>query len=496
MRAIKIYSTDNVAVATEQISDGEIVSVGGEDIKVLSAIPGGHKFAIKEIKAGDAVVKYGFTIGFAKADIAPGEHVHTQNVKSNLDSLLEYEYHPSFDEAKKLDTKYFMGYKRENGDVGIRNEVWIIPTVGCVNSVVREIERQSQSFVGGTLEGIFAYNHPYGCSQLGDDMYMTLDYLAGLIRHPNAAGVLVVGLGCENGNIGELKKRMGEYDENRVKFLTAQEYEDEIAAGVEIVKALAKRAKTAKREKCPLSSLVVGLKCGGSDGFSGITANPLLGRFSDRLIGMGGSSILTEVPEMFGAETILMDRCRTREEFDKTVSLINDFKSYFMKYGERIDENPSPGNKAGGITTLADKSLGCTQKGGTAPVEDVLKYGEPVKRKGLSLLQAPGNDLVASNALAASGAHLVLFTTGRGTPFGCPVPTVKISSNSALANKKHSWIDFDAGRLLGGDGENTLDTLADEFTEYIIALASGEVHAKSESLDKHELAIFKDGVTL
>ena len=456
-------------------------------------MPGGHKFAIRPIKAGEPIVKYGFTIGFAKTYIAVGEHVHTHNVKSNLDSLLEYEYHPSFEEAKKVEEKYFMGFKRKDGTVGIRNEVWIIPTVGCVNSVVREIERESQQFVGGALDGIFAYNHPYGCSQLGDDMYMTLDYLSGLIRHPNAAGVLVVGLGCENGNIGELKKRMGEYDADRVKFLTAQDVEDEIEAGVELVRELSEKAKGAKREKCPMSSLVVGLKCGGSDGFSGITANPLLGRFSDILIGMGGSSILTEVPEMFGAETILMDRCRSRKEFEKTVSLINDFKSYFMRYGERIDENPSPGNKAGGITTLADKSLGCTQKGGTAPVEDVLKYGEPVRRKGLSLLQAPGNDLVASNALAASGAHLVLFTTGRGTPFGCPVPTVKISSNSALANKKHSWIDFDAGRLLDGE---TLDGLADEFTDYIIALASGEKHAKSESLDKHELAIFKDGVTL
>ena len=286
---------------------------------------------------------------------------------------------------------------------------------------------------------------------------------------------------------------MGEYDGERVKFLVSQDVEDEIAEGVKLVSELAEKAKTARREKCPLSALTVGLKCGGSDGFSGITANPLLGRFSDRLIGMGGSSILTEVPEMFGAETILMDRCRTKEEFDKTVSLINDFKSYFMRYGERIDENPSPGNKAGGITTLADKSLGCTQKGGTAPVEDVLKYGEPVKRKGLSLLEAPGNDLVASNALAASGAHLVLFTTGRGTPFGCPVPTIKISSNSPLAEKKHSWIDFNAGALLDG---KTLDGLCDEFVDYIIAVASGEKHAKSESLDKHELAIFKDGVTL
>lgn len=493
MKVIKIYSTDNVAVAADSLAAGEVISVSGEEITLLDSIPAGHKVSIKKIPVGENVIKYGFPIGHAKEDIEPGRHVHTQNVKSNLDSLLEYEYKPDFSEVPAIPERYFMGYKREGGGVGIRNEVWIIPTVGCVNSVVREIERMSTPFADGELGGIFAYNHPYGCSQLGDDFLMTLDYLSGLIRHPNAAGILVVGLGCENGNIGELKKRLVEYDEDRVKFLVCQDFEDEVAEGVRLVEGLAERAKKYKRERCPASELVIGLKCGGSDGFSGITANPLLGRLSDRLIGMGGSSILTEVPEMFGAETILMNRCRNTEEFDETVSLINNFKEYFLRYGEKVDENPSPGNKVGGITTLEDKSLGCTQKGGTAPVEDVLKYASPVRRRGLSLLQAPGNDLVASNALAVSGAHMVLFTTGRGTPFGCPVPTVKISSNSALAGKKHGWIDFDAGRLLSGI---TLDALCDELLEYVLSLASGETHAKSEALDKHELAIFKDGVTL
>jgi len=305
--------------------------------------------------------------------------------------------------------------------------------------------------------------------------------------------VLVVGLGCENGNIDELKKFLGDYDSNRVKFLVCQEEEDEIAKGTEMMKELCAFANEFKREECPASELVIGLKCGGSDGFSGITANPLLGCISDKLIAQGGSSILTEVPEMFGAETILMNRCRNEELFNKTVDLINDFKQYFMRYGEKVDENPSPGNKAGGITTLEDKSLGCTQKGGTSPVEDVLKYAEPVKKHGLSLLNAPGNDLVASNALVVSGAHVVLFTTGRGTPFGCPVPTVKVSSNTPLYEKKKNWIDFNAGALLDGV---SMEQLTEEFYEYLLKLASGEVHAKSEMLDKHELAIFKDGVTL
>ena len=362
---------------------------------------------------------------------------------------------------------------------GGKNEVTVKVFKWCCGSY---LEDQDAFRYNGIFRDVYItqrpvgqYNHPYGCPQLGDDMNMTLKYLSGLIKHPNAAAVLVVGLGCENGNIEELKKVLGDYDETRVKFLVAQDFEDEIAEGVEKVEELSKLADTYKREECPVSELVIGLKCGGSDGFSGITVNPLLGSLSDRIIDMGGSAILTEVPEMFGAETILMNRCRTENEFNKTVDLINNFKKYFMRYGEKVDENPSPGNKEGGITTLKDKALGCTQKCGTAPVEDVLSYGECAKKKGLSLLQAPGNDLVAANALAVSGAQLILFTTGRGTPFGCPVPTAKISSNSDLANKKKSWIDFNAGTLL----ENkAMPDLTDEFLNFVLKLASGEIKAK------------------
>lgn len=493
MKCMKIHDSDSVAVAISPLKQGEVVTVGAEEITLLNDIPAGHKFSLKDIPAGENILKYAYPIGHAKCPIKKGEHIHTHNTKSNLADLLEYTYTPNYQEIEKQKPATFMGYKRPDGKVGIRNEIWIIPTVGCVNSIVREIEAKSQGYKTGSIDGIYSYNHPYGCSQLGDDMNMTLRYLSGLIQHPNAAAVLVVGLGCENGNIAELKKVLGDYDENRVQFLVAQDYEDEITEGVAIISRLAKYAATCKREVCSASELIIGLKCGGSDGFSGITANPLLGSLSDRIIGMGGSAILTEVPEMFGAETILMNRCRTENEFHKTVDLINNFKKYFMRYGERVDENPSPGNKAGGITTLEDKALGCTQKCGTAPVEDVLSYGECVKKKGLSLLQAPGNDLVAANALAASGAQLILFTTGRGTPFGCPVPTAKISSNSALANKKNMWIDFNAGALL----ENTsMSELTDTFLDFVLKLASGEISAKAENLDKHELAIFKDGVTL
>ena len=512
MKAVKIHPNDNVVVAIEAMKAGEMFELAEEasqttcddattttDVKknkcitVHTHIPAGHKIAVKPIALNENIIKYGFPIGHAKEPIIVGSHVHSHNVKSNLGDLLEYTYEPNFQEVTPSETQSFMGYRRKDGRVGIRNEVWIVPTVGCVNSIVREIEAQSQQLLTEHMDGIYSYNHPYGCSQLGADWEMTLRYLCGLISHPNAGAVLVVGLGCENGNIGELKKFLGEYDSDRVKFLNCQDETDEIAKGVEYMRELCAFADGFTREECPASELIIGLKCGGSDGFSGITANPLLGRISDKLISQGGSSILTEVPEMFGAETLLMNRCRNEELFEKTVHLINDFKQYFMRYGEKVDENPSPGNKEGGITTLEDKSLGCVQKGGISPVEDVLKYAQPVKMHGLSLLNAPGNDLVASNALMASGAHMVLFTTGRGTPFGCPVPTVKVSSNTALYNKKKAWIDFNAGALLDG---SPMEELTEEFYTYLLKLASGEVRAKSEKLDKHELAIFKDGVTL
>ena len=493
MKCIKIHPSDSVAVAVENLKAGETVTTGGEEIIIKEDIPAGHKVALKELLKGENIIKYAYPIGHAKVGIKPGEHVHIHNVQSNLSGVSEYAYVPDFQEIEQRKPRTFMGYKRSDGAVGIRNEIWIIPTVGCVNSIVREIEKQAQKYQTDHLDGIYSFQHPYGCSQLGDDMQNTLQYLSGLVKHPNAAGVLVVGLGCENGNIGELKKVLGEVDENRVKFLVAQEAEDEIAKGVKYIRQLVEQADACRREECLASDLVIGLKCGGSDGFSGITANPLLGSLSDAVIGMGGSTILTEVPEMFGAETILMNRCRTEELFEKTVDLINHFKQYFMRYGEKIDENPSPGNKAGGITTLEDKSLGCVQKGGRAPVEDVLLYGERIRKKGLSLLQAPGNDLVASNALAAAGAQIILFTTGRGTPFGCPVPTVKISSNTSLFEKKNHWIDFNAGSLLE---DTSMSDLTEEFLQYVFKLVSGEVQAKAEKLDKHELAIFKDGVTL
>lgn len=499
MQIIKINEKDNVAVALTELTSGQKIAVGEETILITEDIPMGHKFALEELSSGQEVIKYGFSIGNLIEPVKRGGWIHTHNLKTGLGDLLEYRYQPldtiiSSDAAnkEKKTELFFEGYRRKDGKVGIRNEIWIIPTVGCVNDVARLIEKQGKEFLTGTAEDVVAYAHPYGCSQLGDDQVNTQKILTGLIKHPNAAGVLVLGLGCENNNITEMKKMLGEYEEDRVKFLVCQDFDDEIEEGLKLVKELIGYASGFHREKVPVSELIVGLKCGGSDGLSGITANPCVGGFSDLLVEDGGTTILTEVPEMFGAETILMNRCVSGELFEKTVNLINDFKKYYADHRQPIYENPSPGNKKGGISSLEDKSLGCTQKSGNAPVSGVFQYGEQVEGKGLMLLSAPGNDLVASTALAAAGAHIVLFTTGRGTPFGSPVPTVKISSNSALAEKKKSWIDFDAGRLLAGVA---MSELSRELYQLVIDVASG-YKIKSEANGFRDLAIFKQGVTL
>lgn len=485
---------DNVAVALSPIPAGTKVVVDEVTVTALQEIPQGHKFALEPIAPNASVVKYGYPIGHATALIAQGEWVHTHNVKTNLAGEEQYEYEPELHPVEYPKRElFFQGYRRENGKVGIRNDLYIVPTVGCVNGVAELMLQQfKQKYPDlGSFDNITILKHPYGCSQLGDDHQMTRSILLDAVHHPNAGGVLVFGLGCENNIVAEFKQVLGEYDENRVKFLVAQEVGNEVEAGLQLLDEIYEAALQDKREPVPLYELNVGLKCGGSDGFSGITANPLLGAFSDFLISQGGTTVLTEVPEMFGAEKMLMARAENKEIFDQIVALINNFKQYFLSYGEPVYENPSPGNKAGGISTLEDKSLGCTQKAGTAPVVDVLQYGEKLRKKGLSLLQAPGNDLVASSALAASDCHLVLFTTGRGTPFGSFVPTIKVATNNQIYNNKQHWMDFNAGTLL----ETPMEEVLEQFIEYIIEVASGK-QTRNEQNDVRELAIFKTGVTL
>lgn len=490
---LHINPNDNVVVALTALKKGDTITVEGNNILLANDVERGHKIAIAPIAKGQNVVKYGFPIGHAKQDIQAGDWVHLMNLATNLSEEGSFVYTPSAQTLAPIPTPNFQGYLRPDGRAGIRNEVWIIPTVGCVNEIAEQLTKENAHLVTGSVEGIHAFPHPYGCSQMGDDHDQTAKLLAALVNHPNAGAVLVLGLGCENNNIASFKKALGSWDEDRVKFLETQKVEDELEAGGKILEELCAYASQFQRQLLPASKLVVGMKCGGSDGLSGITANPTVGAFSDRMIAMGGSTLLTEVPEMFGAEQALLNRSSTAEVFTKADAMIARFKQYFVDHGQVVYENPSPGNKEGGISTLEDKSLGCVQKGGTAPIVDVLDYAEPVKTNGLSLMYGPGNDLVSATALAAAGAHMVLFTTGRGTPFGAPVPTVKISSNTALFKKKPGWIDFDAGPV--ADGE-PLQESGKRLMDLVLQTASGETKTRNEQRGYRGIAIFKDGVTL
>lgn len=494
-RYLKINAIDNVCVVLDEvIRAGEEIEVDGQKILLAQDVERGHKVALRTISQGEDVIKYGYPIGHATTTIQAGEWIHSHNVKTNLRDDLEYNYAPkSYPVGYRDEGRKVLGYLRKSGQMGIRNELWIVPSVGCVNGQAQAIaERVKRECDCSHLDDVRVYTHNYGCSQLGDDHRNTQRALAALVKHPNAGAVLVLGLGCENNQIASFKEVLGSWDEERVRFLIAQEVEDEIESGFAICRELVELTRGDRREELPLSYLKVGLKCGGSDGFSGITANPLVGLFSDWLIAQGGSTILTEVPEMFGAETILMDRAESREVFNRTVELINDFKGYFRRFDQPIYENPSPGNKKGGITTLEEKSLGCVQKGGAQPVVDVLGYTDPMTKRGLNLLQAPGNDLVAASALALSGCQIVLFTTGRGTPFGAFVPTMKVATNSALARFKAGWIDFNAGTMVE---DEELERLLERFIDKVLATVNGE-KLKHEEVGFKEIAIFKTGVTL
>ena len=492
MKGIRIHPDDNVAVALEDLRKGETLTLDSVSVTAIEDIARGHKIALRDIKEGEPVVKYGNPIGLARADIPAGAWAHVHNVRTGLSESADYTYDHKVYAQPSVSPRTFMGYRREDGRAAVRNELWIIPTVGCVNSIAARMVQENQHLVKGSIDGLYTFAHPYGCSQMGGDHAQTRKLLAALTRHPNAGGVLVLSLGCENLTHDQFVEELGEWDDRRVKFLTCQQVEDEFEAGAKLLAELAEYAGQFKRGELPASELVVGMKCGGSDGLSGITANPTVGRFSDRLTALGGSTVLTEVPEMFGAENILFSRCMDEEVFNKAVRMVNNFKEYFVSHGQVVYENPSPGNKAGGITTLEDKSCGCVQKGGSAQIVDVLEYAEPVRKKGLNLLSGPGNDLVSATDLTAAGAHIILFTTGRGTPFGAPAPTVKISTNTALFEKKGNWIDFNAGTVAQGED---LDHAGDRLLDFVLEIASGKkTHA--EERGAREIAIFKDGVTL
>lgn len=495
-KLLKIHDKDDVAVALTDLAPGEIHSAAGSPVMIADSIPFGHKVALHPIKEGELITKYGQPIGHALCDIETGRHLHTHNIKTNLEGFLDYRYDPETKTGKEqvpMQEAFFDGYVRKDGNVGTRNEIWIIPTVGCVNTTAGLLAEKAHKLFSKEVDGVYAYTHNAGCSQLSDDLICTQNLIKGLIENPNAGGVLVLSLGCENNNLDLFKPVLGNYDPDRIKFLITQEEDDEYEAGMKLLKELAGYASGFKRQRVSASHLTIGFKCGGSDAFSGITANALCGRITDRLTAMGGSAILTEVPEMFGAETLLMRRAVSESVFQDTVDLINNFKKYFIKYGQEIYENPSPGNKKGGISTLEEKSLGCIQKGGQAPVTGVLNYGCPVREKGLNLLTGSGNDQMSCTNLVASGSQILVFTTGRGNPFGSPVPTVKLASNTALSQRKSHWIDYNAGQLLEG---KSFDEVTEDFFSYILNVASGKIRTRNEENSYKEISIFRDGVIL
>lgn len=492
-RIVRIHPEDTVVVAVRPLDAGTTIDVEGTRVTLRGDVPAGHKIALAAHETGAPVIKYGFPIGSASAPIAPGDWVHSHNLRTRLEGLAEYHYEPALRPSSTAPGASFEGFRRASGRVGTRNEIWILNTVGCVNHAAERIAKIMGERLAGQVDGVFAFSHPYGCSQLGDDLRNTQRVLAGLLRHPNAGGVLVLGLGCENNQMDSLLQLAGDVDRERLRFFNLQDVIDEVEQGTSVISELAARVAADRRVTCPASELVLGHKCGGSDGFSGISANPVVGRIADRLTALGGRVLLTEVPEMFGAEQVLMSRAANENIFRDIVGMVDEFKRYFTAHGQPIYENPSPGNKAGGLTTLEEKSLGAIQKGGRATVTQVLKYGEPVRAPGLALLESPGNDGVSSTALVASGATVLLFTTGRGTPLGFPAPTVKISSNTEIADKKPHWFDFNAGVVL--DGATTLDQAADELFALVLEVASGR-RTKNEEQGYREIAIWKEGVTL
>lgn len=502
-KLIRIDGKDNVAIALQMLRKGETILVDGISCTAGEDIPQGHKIALADVKKGDRIIKYGNPIGLASQEIKKGQWVHSHNLETGLDQILTYQYRPQNQDREpgvqgaKAEAgtirRTFFGYRREDGSVGTRNEIWVVPTVSCVNHTAQRIAQKANEAFGSLCDGVYALPHNAGCSQLGDDHQTTQKILAGIVRHPNAGGVLLVSLGCENNNLKEFAPVLGTVDTRRVKCMVAQEEADEVEAGVALIGEIAKRVSKDKREEVPASALKIGMKCGGSDSLSGVTANPLCGWITDRLTSLGGTSILTEVPEMFGAEHLLMNRADSEKTFGKVVDLINSFKQYYLNYGQPIYENPSPGNKEGGITTLEEKSLGCIQKGGCAAVTDTLNYGERAEKPGLNLMNGPGNDSVSTTNLLAAGAQLLLFTTGRGNPLGTAVPSVKLSSNTALSTRKNQWIDFDAGVLLAGQ---TREEAGERLWNLILDIASGRIRARNEENGYRDIMIFKNGVLL
>ena len=470
---------DSVVVALRGFQAGDTLALGEEAIQLLDSVPPGHKVAIRPVAAGEPIFKFGWSIGVATKPIRVGQHVHTQNVKCDHHIDLEAISTDVPAELPRLEGHTFEGFRRADGRVGTRNYLAVISNVNCSASVARMIaSRFDQQTLAAfpNVDGVISFRHEGGCAMAfnGSRHRMLSRVLGGMARHPNIGGFLLVGLGCEQGTLDHLVQSQGLQGE-AVPVLSIQSAggtSKTVERGVEIAAGLLKQVNGFQRETVPASHLVLGTECGGSDGYSGITANPALGAAADRLVACGGTAILSETSEIFGAEHLLTRRARSRAVAEKLLERIEWWKWYCSNYGEELDNNPSVGNKAGGLTTITEKSLGAVSKGGTTPLEAVYEYAEPVQQQGFVVMDTPGFDPASVTGMVAGGANLIAFTTGRGSCFGSkPTPTFKIASNTRLFQQLPEDMDFNAGQVVEG---RSVDEVGQELFSRLLDTASGK----------------------
>ncbi len=488
-KLLQLHPTDNVAVARVQVAAGEEIQLGPVVVRVSEPIAAGHKVAIRPIAAGEAILKYGQRIGLAGTHIDVGSWVHVHNVNAaRLET--EYEYcNELIEPSKPAESRTFMGFRRADGKVGTRNYVALISTVNCSATTARYVAMElakSDLRDFPNVDGVIPLVHKGGCafSFGGEDHQQLNRTLAGFARHPNIAARLILGLGCETAQAGHLQSdhglmQLGGPSASRSNgplpmVLNIQEVggvRKTVDRAVGVLRDLLVQANDVRREPIPVSELLVGLECGGSDGASGITANPALGYASDLMVAHGGTAILSEIPEVYGAEQLLTRRSISREVADALLDRIHWWEDYAQRHHASIDNNPSYGNKQGGLTTIFEKSLGAVAKGGTSPLRAVYKYAEPVTERGFVLMDTPGYDPASVTGMVAGGAQVIVFTTGRGSCFGCkPAPTIKVATNTPMFNRMREDMDINAGTILEGA---TVEDVGREIFEMIIATASG-----------------------
>jgi len=488
--ALLLRADDDVVVVTRELPAGTSVVTATGTVVVRDDVPRSHKLAVRAVPAGSPVHKYGQSIGLATVDIAAGDHVHVHNLgMDRAERAYEFGTQRTVLPAPVGPERTFLGYHRANGRVGTRNYVGVLTSVNCSASTAKMIAEQFRGMAldaFGHVDGVVALTHQSGCGLVpgSDGANTLLRTLRGYAQHPNFGGVLVLGLGCEMVPVQSLVDGLDLPSDTLVQTLTIQDtggVRATVRAGVDRIKEMLPVLEARRRAPAPISALVLGLNCGGSDGYSGITANPALGYASDRIVAAGGTSILGETPEVFGAEHLLTRRAVSEPVGRKLLDRIDWWQGYAAAGGGTLDNNPSPGNKAGGLTTILEKSLGAVAKAGQADLAAVYEYAEPVTEHGLVFMDTPGYDPVSVTGIVAGGATVVCFTTGRGSVFGCrPTPSIKLATNTEMYERMSDDMDINCGRIV--DGTATLTDVGDEIFERIIAVASGELTA-SEDLD-------------